>query len=132
MKMYHELIKYLSEKTGIDKYEKLPYNIHERSTYPVHGIYEGVEVRLGGYTLKGGIKAFQIITAPKGYHHLAFKTFPRDSDELTEVYQKRLRRPEEFGVEIEIKKSAYKYDEGGGWSSMQDVYVVDGHEFINP
>jgi hypothetical protein len=131
MKSYSELLQYLSEKTGISQYEKLPYNVNERRTYHVYGIYDGVEVGLGGTTLKGGIKAFKITTTPKDHHHLALKTFPIHDNDLEEVYQKRLRTLDEYGVPIEIKKSAYKYCEGGGWSSMRDVYIVDGKEFVD-
>ena len=130
MKTHYELLKYLSEKTGLDIYEKLPYTPGDPFNYPVHGVYKGAEMRFGATTLKGGIRAFTVIAFPIDRWDLHGLTFPMDDNDLEAVYMKRRRVHTEFGVEVKNTGKKHKWDEGGGWYSMQDIYEIDNEQFV--
>lgn len=47
------------------------------------------------------------------------------------MFYKKYRTITDFNIPFTIKPNSYRYCEGGGWHSMQDVYVVNNKEFVN-
>lgn len=47
------------------------------------------------------------------------------------MYYKVHKSINDFGIEYTVDKSLYKYDEGNGWHSMQNIININNEQFVN-
>lgn len=120
MKTLSDLRKYLSEKTGISETYKYYYDIPPKGTFFV--TLNNVEYQLRRKSIKGGL----IFETSNPFDDTVFDI----NTTFDEIYHYIPRPIYEFNVEVQVKPKSYKYDEGNGWYSMQDIYIIDNIEFI--
>ena len=131
MKYRTELFETLSRLSGLPEYDEIDITLEENysRTYRV-----SIWVRIDGFNyqvhknnIKGGIEVMKINISQA---NAPIQEYIPIDHPIDKMFYKKYRTIDEFNVPYTIKKSAYKYDEGGGWYSMQDVYTVAGQQFI--
>lgn len=120
---FHNLLMYLSEKTGISPKVKRVYKSFKEAGFRSSIIYvlNGEKLpQLTKIQRKGGI---DMLT------DMQTKTLniPIDT-QFDEIYEMVPRDLKEFGIEIH-KAGKYHVSEGGGWYSKQQMYRVDDQYF---
>lgn len=120
---YHDMLDYLSEKTGLSKHVKLSINsVYEIKSFNerVHFIYKGVDLgQMVKHQIKGGIT--ELRTMDKSI------SLPMNTV-FDEIYEVKFRKFTDFNYPIE-KAGKYKDSLGGGWYSKVDQYKIDDRLF---
>lgn len=133
MKFKKDLFNSLSFISGLPIYDEIDITFEENYNR-THRVSIWVRIDNFEYNVhleqrKGGIKVMKpIIFMPNS--PFAFKDIPIVHP-IDKMFYKKYRTIDDFNVPYTIKKNAYKYDEGGGWYSKQDVYIINGEEFVN-
>ena len=127
------LIEYLSELSGLPKYDEVEITFEERDKLDFHPPLwvklDGEELQVSQAFKKGGIKVLEVRICSSNSKFIG-KSFPIDY-KFDKMFYKKHRTIDDFGIGYKVKKNAYKYCESGGWYSMQDIIIVNNKEFLN-
>lgn len=119
-----DLIKYLSDKTGISTQYKKTFKSYKEAGFRSNIIYilNGEQLpQLSKIQRKGNV---EMITDQ------LTKTFNLPiNTKFDEIYTMIYRDIEDFGIIIN-KTGKYKDDEGNGWYCMKQLFEIDGKYFI--
>jgi len=119
----HDLLRAVLEiDTGISRTEEIETTVEDvvGSFWVRDGKYD---YKVSKSLAKGGVPCLRTVGPP---HTQEVYLIDRPWDKVYQVRQKTL---DEFGVEITVEKKAYRQSEGGGWSSLTDIYNYNGKKY---
>lgn len=122
---YSEMIRYLSELTGLSSLIQVPISKWDDTPNVKHATIDRINYKLGKKHLKGNIPVYTL-----SLNNTEIKTLSINYKFDSLFYYKH-RTLDEFNVDYKVLRSACKWDEGNGAYSIQDVYIINNKNFIN-